>query len=47
VRNVTWITDDDQAAGAGVDDIVETLAQRPTGSDYIQGPEKPGILSFR
>jgi len=46
VGDVAWVADDDQATGAGVDYVVETLAQRPAGSDYIQGPQKPGILSF-
>ena len=40
------VADDDQAAGARVDDVVDSLAQRAAGSDDVQGPEKPGILSF-
>lgn len=46
MRDVARVANDDQAAGAGVDYVVETLAQRAAWSDYIQGPEKPGILPF-
>ena len=40
------LADDDQPAGAGVDDVVDALAQGTAGGDDIQGPEKPGILTF-
>src|SRR3954454_21415019 len=47
VRDVSRIADDDQTAGARVDDVVETLPERPPGRDDVQCSEKPGILTFR
>ena len=43
--DVLRVSDDDQAAGARVDDVVDSLAQRSTGSDDVEGPQKPRILS--
>ena len=33
------LTDDDQATGTGVDDVVDALPQGPAGGDNIEGSE--------
>ena len=33
------VADDDQAAGAGVDDVVDALAQRAARRDHVEGPQ--------
>ena len=45
--DVAGVADDDQATGAGVDDVVDALAQGATRRDDVQGPQEPGILTFR
>ena len=45
--DVAGVADDDQAAGAGVDDVVDPLAQGAARRDDVEGPEEPGILPFR
>ena len=47
VRDVVGIADDDQAAGAGMDDVVDALAQGAARRDDVKRSEKPGILTFR
>jgi hypothetical protein len=39
VGDVVELADDDQAAGARVDDVVDTLAQSAARSDYVKGSE--------
>ncbi len=45
--NVARVADDNQPAGARMDDVVNTLAQGTAWSDNVQGPQQPGILTFR
>ena len=35
--------DQDQPAGAGVDDVVDALAQRRAGRDHVERLEQPGV----
>ena len=37
--DVVGVADDDQAAGAGVDDVVDPLAQGAAGRDHVEGPQ--------
>jgi hypothetical protein len=39
VGDVVELADDDQAAGTGVDDVVDTLAQSAARGDYVKGSE--------
>jgi hypothetical protein len=43
-RELVRIADDDQAAGAGVDDVVDPLAHGRAGGDHLQCLDKPGLL---
>ena len=43
-RQLVGIPDDDQAPGAGMDDVVDALAHRGAGSDHLQGLDQPGLL---
>ena len=36
---------DDQPAGAGVDDVVDPLAQRGPGRDHLERLDEPGLLA--
>ena len=38
------IADDDQAAGARVDDVVDALADRRAGRDHLQRLDESGLL---
>ena len=37
--DVFGLADHDQSAGAGMDDVVDPLAQRPPGSDDVECPQ--------
>ena len=39
------IADDDEATSAGVEDVVEALAQCRAGGDHLQGLHEPGLLA--
>ena len=39
--------DDDEGAGPGVDDVVDSLTQGAARRDDVEGPQKPGVLTFR
>ena len=39
------VADDDQTAGAGVEDVVDPLAQRGAGGDHLQRLDEPGLLA--
>ena len=43
-RELVGIADDDQAAGAGMDDVVDPLADRGAGRDHLQRLDQPGLL---
>ena len=38
------VADDDQAAGAGVDDVVDALAHRGARRDHLERLDEPGLL---
>ena len=38
------VADDDQAAGARVDDVVDALAQQRAGRDHLERLHQPGLL---
>ena len=38
------VADHDQAAGAGVDDVVDPLAHRGAGCDHLERLDEPGLL---
>ena len=44
-RDLVGLGDQDQAAGARVDDVVDPLAQRSAGRDHVERPQEPGILT--
>jgi len=46
VRDVVKVGDDKQAARAGVDDVVDSLAEGTARGDYVQRSKKAGILTF-
>ena len=39
------VTDHDQAAGVGMQDVVDALAQRRARGHHLQRPDDPGLLS--
>ncbi len=39
VGDLVELADDDQPAGTGVDDVVDSLAQRAAGGDYVECSE--------
>ena len=44
-RQLLGVADDDQAAGARVDDVVDALAQRRAGRDHLERLDEPGLLA--
>src|SRR5215218_2889087 len=42
---IVGVADDDQAAGTGVDDVVDSLAQRRPGGDHLECLDEPGLLA--
>jgi hypothetical protein len=43
-RQLVGVADDEQAAGARVDDVVDALADRRAGRDHLQRLDQPGLL---
>ena len=45
--DIARLGDDDEGAGPGVDDVVDSLPQGAARGDDVEGPQKPGVLTFR